>query len=91
MGAQLCEGGVLVPPHLRAQQLLVAGQEACRVAAAVRARCEALPGAVQAEHFVNKGSADAEQVGDFRDGMVAAQGGLQHPLAQVERVGFHSL
>jgi len=57
----------------------------------VRARRQVLPGAVQAEHLADEGGADAEQAGDFRDGVVAAQGGLQHPLPQVERVGFHSL
>ena len=72
-----------------AQQLLVARQQACRVAAAVRAGGYVLAGAVQVEHLVDEGGADAEQFGHLADGAVASERGGENFLPQVERVSFH--
>lgn len=69
---------------------VVAYTEARGVASAVRARRENAPSAVQPEHLVNEGHADAGQLRHLRrDGAVAAQGGREHPLPRIERVGFH--
>ena len=54
------------------------------VPASVRAWREVLSRAVQPEHLVDEGYADAEEFCHFRDGAVAAQGGREHPLPQVE-------
>lgn len=56
----------------RAQRLLVPGQEAERLASALRARSEVSPGKVQAEHHAGEGCADAGQAGDFADDVAAA-------------------
>jgi hypothetical protein len=50
-------------------------QQACRVAAAVRARGEVFSGAVQRQHLIDEGGADAEGGGDLSDGAVTAQRG----------------
>lgn len=81
--AQLFECRVLVPPDSGAQLLLVAGQQARRVAAAVRARGDVPAAPVQVEQLVDEGGADAEEGGHFPDSAVAAQGGGQDPLPQV--------
>jgi hypothetical protein len=89
VGAQFFERRVRAPPHLGPQQLLVPGQEAGRVAAAVRPGREVFALAVQREHFIDEGRADAERLRDLAEGAVAAQGRGENLLPQVERIGFH--
>lgn len=89
MGAQLSERRVLAPPHLGAQQLLVAGQQAGRVAACVRARRAVGAGAVPREYLSDEGGADAERLRDLADGAVAPEGGGENLLPQVQGIGFH--
>lgn len=64
-------------------------QQAGRVAASVLAWGEVSTGAVEPQHLVDEGGADAEQTRDFRDGAVTAQGGGEHPLPQFEGIGFY--
>jgi hypothetical protein len=52
----------------------VQGQQAGRVAATVRPGREVFSGAVQREHLVDEGSADAEGAGDLTDDAVASEG-----------------
>ena len=65
------------------------GQEAGRVAAAVRPGREVFAGPVQREQLIDEGRADAEGVGDLADGAVAAQDRGSDLLPQVQGVGFH--
>src|SRR5215207_7457262 len=87
--AQFAERGITVGGHGRPQQLMVSRPEARHMASAVRAWREVIPGAVEAEHLIDEGHADAEQFRHLGDGAVAAQGDREHAPPQIEGVGFH--
>jgi hypothetical protein len=65
------------------------GQEAGRVAAAMRAGREVFACAVQREHLIDEGGADAEQLRNLANRAVAAQSRGEHLLPQVQGIGFH--
>jgi hypothetical protein len=73
--AQLAERGVVVSDDGRPQQLVMSRPEARGVAPAVRPGREVFARAVQSEHLVDEGGADAEQIPDFGDRAVAAKRG----------------
>ena len=87
--AQFPERRVVAALDPLAQQLVMTGLQSRDMAAAVRTRGEVLPCAVQAQHLVDEGSADAEQPGHFRDRAVATQCRDKNTLAQIEGIGFH--